>query len=233
MWNFSFLRVKAWPQPSRTLLCLLVVLQIAAWYPLWQYHQSDVQHDNKQQARMDGHTQLRQRQAKLLASNSFTSETLQTRVVNTEKGEVTQWAISGKMLLGHWQAVQEKIQEKVAIGLVSASWTLTMDGHWQGHLLFDVLRPNKSQPQQDWLPARQVAMSGALAQWRLISVAVFQGEASALLSYQSAKCWVAQGDWLPTLGLSVQRVLPDQVTFVAPSGDAFLLSVRDRNGMKE
>lgn len=237
MWNFSSLRIKTWPQPSRTLLCLLILLQITAWYPLWQSYQSNAQQEQKQQASYLGKEAIRQRQNKQLESNSFVaqfdSDTLTTRVVSREKGEVMQWGISGKMLLSQWQVVQEHIQEQMDLGLESASWSLTLDGHWQGDLLFNVLMPAASRPQQDWLPVRLYAISNALEQWHLLSVLVFQGEASALLSYQSAKRWVMQGDWLPRLGVSVGQILPAGVTLVAPSGDTLLLQVRDVNGMKE
>ncbi|REG82361.1 hypothetical protein [Marinomonas pollencensis] len=233
MWRFGFLHVKAWPSPSFTLLCLLIMLQMGAWYPLWQSRQSAQQVASSQASRWEGISAQQLAQNQKLVAGNFASNSVSTRVVNSHSGSVTQWSVSGKMSLVDWQVWQEKLQEQVAVGLTQAQWHFSMDGQWHGELLFDVLRPMASRAPHDWLPIGVSVLPKGLAKWRLVLVVVENGEASALLSYGVNKRWVESGDWLPELSLSIARITPDEVTLRALSGEKLSLFVGGFNGVKE
>lgn len=234
MWPWSFLRNKALPPCSLVLVVALLLIQMGVWYPFLQSQSEQTTQLERKQAAQQKAERLSQEHSHWLMRADFLEGTpFHSHAIEKRRQQIRRWVLHGDALLSEWQAMEETVQEHVSLGLLSASWQALDNGRWRGRLVFAVIKPKRNPTYQDWLPIRFQSHKLQSLDWRLISTLTVKGETAALLSNHAEKHWVSQGDWLPTLGLSVVRVAAKKVTLMSASGQLLALNLHLKQPAKE
>uniref|UniRef100_A6W2T6 Uncharacterized protein n=1 Tax=Marinomonas sp. (strain MWYL1) TaxID=400668 RepID=A6W2T6_MARMS len=214
-----------------SVVLLLLLLQIAVWYPFLSQAQDELNRQSKLKARAESDWKKTQQQAILLRDMYLLDESwLQHRVEDAKNGVPTQWSINGSASLTEWQIVLEKIETQFALDLLAASWQRGSNGYWQGHLLFAIKIPKANREYHDWLPTKLYMNRFEQKDWQLLSTMRIGDNTSALVAYKNARHWVSEGSWLPEAGLTVNEVSFDRVTLMAKDGSENALAVREQGG---
>ncbi|NLQ18545.1 hypothetical protein HGG82_13100 [Marinomonas sp. M1K-6] len=212
-----------------SLVVLLSLLQIAAWYPfLSQSHSEMTRHIRlKEQASEDwSKTRL---QAEQLNDLVLSAVPWVTHDVAAEKDQVpTKWSIQGTASIAQWQHLFEVIEAQFALGLLSVDWQRTSDGRWFGRLSFDVQGMHGNRSYHNWLPTPLRAYRFVERDWRLLSTMRAGNVTSALLEYKQHRHWVRKGSWLSVAGLTVSDVFFDRVMLLAKDGAQMALMIREK-----
>ncbi|WP_369919873.1 hypothetical protein AB8E32_14845 [Marinomonas polaris] len=217
-----------------SVVLLLLLLQVAVWYPFLSQAQDDLNQQSKLKARAENDWKKTQQQANQLHDMRLLDESwLQHRVEDTKNGVPTQWSINGSASLIEWQIVLEKIETQFALGLLAASWQRESNGYWQGHLLFAIKIPKANREYHDWLPTKLYMNRFEQKDWQLLSTMRIGDNTSALVVYKNARHWVSEGSWLPDAGLTVNDVSFDRVTLMAKDGSEQALVVRKKGAQDE
>lgn len=217
-----------------SVVLFLILLQVALWYPLLSKAQDESNKQAKLKARAENEWKETQRQANQLRGIRLSDASwLQHKVEDTKNGVPTQWSINGSASLIEWQTMLEKIEERFALGLLSASWQRESNGDWQGHLLFAIKAPKANREYRDWLPTKLRINRFEQKDWQLVSTMRMGKNTSALVVYKDTRYWVSQGSWLPDAGLTVDDVSFDRVTLIAKDGSKSALVVREKGGADE
>ncbi|MBJ7538080.1 hypothetical protein [Marinomonas transparens] len=236
MWLFRFLKIdvqRCFPiTPS--IVFLLIVLQLAAWYPFLNNAYQEVTYQNRLKNRAIKNWQKALYQAQKLESSSFiTDEWVSHQVIASKEGVPRQWGVEGGASLVRWQTLLEYVEEQVALKLSSVVWQNRFDGNWFGHLSFDVLAPRKGIASHYWLPIQSHTGRFAEREWKLLSILHTDNQASALLQYKQAKRWVSEGDWLPQAAMTVDQVLYDRITLITKDGKKEVLSTMQAENIEK
>ncbi|MEO9276023.1 hypothetical protein ABFY09_14395 [Marinomonas sp. 5E14-1] len=210
-------------------VCLLIFVQALAWYPVLSEKYLDVERQIKRKAQLSASWQKIQTQSRMMEEKDFLKVDWATYSVGDKvQGAATTWQVEGRTLIKEWQVLLEKVQEKIALRLVSASWESEQDGAWHGQLLFDIQEPKRNRAYEDWLPTNLKAGRFIEEDWTLVSTMRIGESASALLKHKDSQHWVRQGSWLPAAGLTVDLVVFDRVTLIGKDGDQVALQFRER-----
>lgn len=218
------------PEPTPKLLFFIVFLQVAVWYPTLKSLGDDVDaltrelhHD--QRLKKQRVFQIQQLENAYFLEGTDLHAQLQKEVINTHY----EWALSGVASLSTWQSVLEKAQDIVPLSVNCLDWTLQKNGLWQGRLRFDVFLPPKNTPYQSILPVRKSMSPLSRPPWQLVSIVKQYGKAAALLQDHEQRRWVTQGDWLPSIRLSVEDISANEVSLISNSGDSVVLSLHQQS----
>lgn len=167
-------------------VCLFVLVQVLAWYPVVSEQSADLERHVRRQEQLQASWQKIQAQARLLEEKSFLQEDWVTYSVGDKvQGVATTWQIEGRALIKEWQVLLETVQEEVALRLVSATWKRGQDGTWYGQLLFDIQEPKRNRPYENWLPTSLKAGRFVEEDWTLVSTMRAGERASALLKHKN------------------------------------------------
>ncbi|MCB5162308.1 hypothetical protein [Marinomonas algarum] len=223
-----------WLQIKLSTLVLLLLLQIAAWYPfLSDTYQQVIRHE-RQKANAQQLSRDRQVYTAALRSVQFgEAPWLSHHVVKSAETNLIQWHAKGTASLTQWRTILETVETRFALILRSASWRHLNNGHWRGELMFDVTFPTQNRPYHDWLPVRFNKTRFLPQDWQLKSVMRRQGTLSALVMYKQQAYWVQQGSWLPEVGLAVREVSFDGVSFYAEEGPDLILTRKPVGGVHD
>ncbi|MEP3349196.1 MAG: hypothetical protein ABJN96_04475 [Marinomonas sp.] len=214
---------------SGSRMCLLIFVQALAWYPVLSEKYLDVERQIKRKTQLSASWQKIQAQSRMMEEKDFLQVDWATYSVgDQDQGTATTWQIEGRALIKEWQVLLEKVQEKSALKLVSASWESEQDSTWHGQLLFDIQEPKRNRAYENWLPTNLKAGRFVEEDWTLVSTMRVGESASALLKHKDNQHWVRQGSWLPTAGLTVDLVAFDRVTLISKDGDQVALQFRER-----
>ncbi|SBS31241.1 hypothetical protein MSP8887_01478 [Marinomonas spartinae] len=234
MWASRFHRANSLslPTPSWSLLSLLVLLQLSAWYlPIRSRLDQVVRAE--QRVHQDAHNKKQWHwQVQQLRHDVWIDKVLfQTQLHIMPATHQAHWQLTGTASLVDWQALQETLQKRVFLRLRSVSWWLQNDGRWKGRLRFDVLPERANTRYQNWLPVRVEGRPLQIANWQLVSIMRQQGKASALMkdSYHHS-LWVTEGSWLPELGASVVTISSKQVRLMSRTGALTALRLHPQGG---
>jgi len=212
-------------------VCVFVMLQLAVWYPFLSDAQNDLNHHLKRKERVKTEWRQIQEQANRLKEAVFINELWINHRIESEKNAMpTQWLIEGDAGIIEWQALLEKIEEHAALGLQSVQWQRLSNGQWRGRLLFDIKIPRANREYHNWLPIKLRNHPFVEKDWRILSTMRVGENTSALLEYRQKRHWVRQGSWLPSVGLTVDKVSFDQVTLRTKNGSKIELAVREIGG---
>ncbi len=211
--NFLALDIKG------SLVCLLLGLQAAVWYPFLSRALSDVSIHSAKENQVDKMWQQIQHQAQRIKHVVFSDMPwVQHKVITTLKELPTQWQVEGTASILEWQNFQETVEEKFALTLRSAVWKRQENGHWYGRLEMNITHPVENRTHQNWLPVRLRTDRFHPNDWQILSTMRNDAHASALISYQNNLQWVTAGAWLPEAGVTVQSVSLQSITLVAIDG---------------
>ncbi len=202
-----------------SLVCLLLGLQVAVWYPVLSRSLSDVNTHSLIESQIDTAWQQTQHQAQRIKQLVFSDMPwVQHKVIATLKGLPTQWQVEGTASILEWQHFQETVEEKSALTLRSAVWKRQTNGQWYGRLEMSMAQPVNNRTYQNWLPVRLRTDRFHPNDWQILSTMRNDAHASALISYQNNPQWVTAGAWLPEAGVTVQSVSLQSITLVAVDG---------------
>ena len=211
---------------NTSMVCLLLILQLAIWYPTLSEEQSHLENQIKRRDRALTAWQKIKKQSNVIENNHFlqTSWTKQ-KIGMKEKGVVTQWQVEGQSSITEWQTLLEYIQERLSLGLVSVHWKRESSGDWYGRLSFDIQSPKANREYDNWLPTMLHIERIVEKDWRLLSTMREGDNVSALLEHKNNRYWVHQGSWLPVAGLTVDAVSFDRVALMTKGGQQIELTV--------
>ncbi|MGJ8648097.1 MAG: hypothetical protein ACSHXJ_14445 [Marinomonas colpomeniae] len=211
-----------------SLVGLLVVLQLAVWYPLISQNQEEMEHLLKQKDLTRAEWEGIKMQSKRIEQVMFSDVLWATQeITSTTDLIATQLKLEGVASIFEWQAWLERVEELFALGVMLASWKLEPNGEWGGRLLFDIKAPKKNREYHNWLPTKLRIGNFVAKDWSLLSIMRVGEKTSALLEYKRHRHWVRQGSWLPSAGLSVETVSFDQITLMSKDGTQRALIVRE------
>ena len=211
-----------------SMVVLLTVLQLAAWYPFISQAQEATDRRLMQKSRTLLEWKQIELQSERIIQASFPSVPWGVRNTASKTNLMpTQLELKGTASTMEWQTWLERIEALFPLGLMSASWQLSPNGKWIGRLLFDIKAPKKNREYHNWLPTKLRAEHFAAEDWRLLSIMKVGETASALIEHKQRRHWVRQGSWLPSAGVSVHDVSFDQVTFMSKDGTQVALIVHD------
>jgi hypothetical protein len=213
------------------IICLLIILQLAAWYPVLSEKHSQLESHVKHKNQTVKAWQAIQRQSNIIEKGGFLQAPwVAYSVGKKEHGVLTEWQVEGSASITEWQVLLEKVQEQFALGLISVHWNKGISGNWYGDLSFDIKTPRANREYSNWLPVKLQTRRFVAKDWRLLSTMRVGDKTSALLEYKRSRHWVYQGSWLPIIGLTVESVSFDNVTLVAKDGSQVALTVREIGG---
>jgi hypothetical protein len=219
---------------NASVVFLLILLQIAVWYPFLSQAQDELNRQTRLKQRADRDWDKAQQQAEQLHDiHLFDDSWLQHRVEDTKNGVPTQWFIEGVASLMEWHVALEKIEEQFALGLLSVSWQRKDNGQWQGRLLFTVQTPKANREYHNWLPTKLYMNRFVQNDWQLLSTMRIGKNTSALIVYKDARHWIRKGSWLPDAGVIVDTVSFDRVILMAKDGSKQAVVVRRQGSNNE
>lgn len=217
-----------------SVVLLLVMLQLAAWYPFLSQQQDDMNRQIRQKDRANHEWERVKKQAIELHTISFIDEPwARHHVVATQTNIPTKWSLEGIASVMEWQGLLEKVEMQVAVGLFSVYWQRADDGQWLGRFLFNINVPKANREYHNWLPSKLRAYRFERKDWRLLSTVRTDESTSALVAYKKSRYWVRKGSWLPEAGLSVNAVSFDRVILVAKDGSQQALNIREADGQDD
>ena len=208
---------------------LLVMLQLAVWYPFLSAAQNNADQQFKLKQGAQRSWSAIQRQSRALARVQLTDHPwLQHQIIDTAQNMASAWEVKGTASLPQWQAALEQIEERFALTLLSVSWQKESNGQWQGKMHFSIQAPKMNREYHNWLPARILIERFNQRDWQLLSTMRTSENTSALVQYKNHRYWVQEGSWLPSAGLSVGTVSLDQVTLIANDSSLQTLVIRQK-----
>lgn len=214
---------------SGPVVLLLVLLQLAAWYPFLSQMQSDVDRHIRLKDRVENEWRQIQNQAIRLRDVRFVDMSwVEHHITATENDIATQWSVSGSASVLAWQRLLEQVEEQFSLILRSVHWQRETNGHWRGQLLFSLNVPKKNREYHHWLPTKLRTSRFNRSDWQLVSTMRLGTSTAALITYKNHRRWIRQGSWLPEAGMTVNTVSFDRVILMAKDGSSQALVVRGR-----
>jgi len=211
-----------------SVVLLLVILQLAAWYPFLFQAQEHMNRHTRLKDRANQEWQQTQKHAKKLQTTNFVEASwARHRVEATQDGVPTKWSLEGIASVAEWQGLLEKAETQFALGLFSVYWQREPNGQWQGRFLFTINKPKANREYHHWLPTKLRASRFIKKDWHLLSTMRTGKDISALVTYKKKRHWVRENSWLPEAGFTVNAVSFDRVILIAKDGSQQTLIVRE------
>lgn len=211
-------RYLSWP-----MVCLLLVMQGAAWWPMLDEQWQQQEHQWRAQQRVLSEQRRQQQVFATLAAKPLSEfGWLNTDWLAAQK----RWQLHGVGSSQAWQAALLRAHELAELELHSGSWQMLASGLWQVRLEFQVhTQASRLSDALEWPDMAQSALALA-ADWQLLSVLSQADQHRALLHSAGQHYWVESGTWLPEVGILVRKVSAQQVVLVDHNEQILRLSVR-------
>lgn len=236
MWLSQSLKINAsvFYKMTGSTVFVFAAFQLVVWYFLLSDARDDLNRHLTRKEQVEKEWQHIQNQANKLKEATFINVSWANHRIESEKAVVpTQWLIEGSASVVEWQALLERVEKHIALGLQSIHWQRGLNGQWRGRLLFDIKTPKSNREYHNWLPTKLRSNPFTEKGWQVLSTMRVGESTSALLKYKQQPHWVREGSWLPSVGLMVDAVFFDRVILQTKDGSQIVLMIQEKKGVND